>query len=100
MCVPIDDDLSAERLGWNVPDRPGRLRLVADTYGLNKGERGELLGQLDRSMKHGGAFVQRRAAAGDPNFLHMLKEMGGMERYERRRVWWESHRGEFTSALS
>lgn len=100
MCVPIDDDLSAERLGWNVPDRPGRLRLVADTYGLNKGGRGELLGQLDRSMKHGGAFVQRRAAAGDPNFLHMLKEMGGMERYERRRVWWESHRVEFTSALS
>jgi hypothetical protein len=100
MCVLIDDDLSAERLGWNVPNRPDRLRLFADTYGLNKGERGELLGHLDRSMKHGGAFVQRRAAAGDPNFLHMLDEIGGMERYERRRRWWESSRVEFAAALS
>ena len=35
MCVPIDDDLNARRLGFEAPDRPGRLRLVADTYGLD-----------------------------------------------------------------
>ena len=35
MCVPIDDDMSAERLGWNITDNPARLRLVSDTYGLD-----------------------------------------------------------------
>ena len=35
MCVPIDDDLSAERRGWAAALRPTRLRLVADIYGLN-----------------------------------------------------------------
>ena len=36
MCVPVDDDLSAGRLGWGPVDRPARLRLVADTYGLDR----------------------------------------------------------------
>ena len=35
MCVPIDDDLSASRLGFMDLDRPSRLRLVADAYGLD-----------------------------------------------------------------
>jgi Phosphotransferase enzyme family len=34
MCVPIDDDISASRLGFEDLDRPARLRLVTDTYGL------------------------------------------------------------------
>ena len=28
MCVPVDDDVSAARLGWQGADRPARLRLV------------------------------------------------------------------------
>ena len=35
MCVPIDDDTNAVRLGWEPSDRPRRLRLVADEYGLD-----------------------------------------------------------------
>jgi Phosphotransferase enzyme family len=100
MCVPIDDDVSALRLGFEVIDRPVRLRLVADTYGLDASGRQELLQHLDQSMRGGGAFVQRRADAGDPNFILMLKEMGGMERYERRLRWWEESRHLFVSALS
>ncbi len=100
MCVPIDDDLSAERLGWGRVDRPARLRLVADTYGLPAAGRTELLGRLDRSMHGGGAFVQRRVEAGDANFIRMLAEMGGMERYERRRTWWEANRVAFVDALA
>ena len=92
MCVPIDDDLSAGRLGFGVVDRPVRLRLVADTYGLDGDGRHELIEHLDRSMRSGGAFVQRRVDAGDPNFIRMLEEMGGMERYERRLRWWEESR--------
>jgi hypothetical protein len=30
MCVPIDDNLSASRLGFKEHDRPARLRLVAE----------------------------------------------------------------------
>ncbi len=99
MCVPIDDDRSAGRLGWRQPNRPVRLRLVADTYGLGPRGRRELLGHLDHSMLHGGAFVQRRAAAGDLNFVRMLAEMGGMERYERRLRWWLGNRPDFVAAL-
>ncbi len=100
MCVPIDDDLSARRLGFGPQNRPDRLRLVADTYGLEAMGRRELVHQLDRSMRGGGAFVQRRVAAGDPNFIRMLSDMGGMERFSRRLRWWEQNREPFTKALA
>jgi Phosphotransferase enzyme family len=100
MCVPVDDELSAARLGWRQPTRSDRLRLIADTYGLGDRERLELLGSLDRSMQQGGEFVRRRVAAGDQNFLRMLEQMGGMERYDRRRRWWEAARAEFADALA
>jgi hypothetical protein len=100
MCVPVDDDLSAGRLGWGPVDRPARLRLVAATYGLDARGSSELLGHLDRSMEGGGAFVRRRVEAGDPNFIRMLDDMGGMERYERRLRWWEANRSAFVDALT
>ena len=50
-------------------------------------------------MHGGGAFVRRRVEAGDPNFIRMLADMGGMERYERRRSWWEANRVVFADAL-
>jgi Phosphotransferase enzyme family len=99
MCVPIDDDLSASRLGFEDLDRPARLRLVADTYELDPEDRHTLVELLDLPMESGGSFVQRRAEAGDPNFIRMLDEMGGMERYERRRRWWQASREAFVRAL-
>ena len=50
MCVPIDDDTNAARLGWEPLDRPGRLRLVADEYGLDAHGRAELLETLSASI--------------------------------------------------
>lgn len=99
MCVPVDDDLSASRLGWQPADRARRLGLVADACDLNDAERAELLTILDDSMARGGEFVRRRVQAGDPNFIAMLTEMGGMERYERRRRWWADQRHAFAVAL-
>lgn len=99
MCVPIDDDLSAGRLGWETANTPARLRLVSDAYGLGCPERNALLSDVDHSMQVGGAFVSRRVAAGDPNFTRMWKAMGGMERYDRRREWWSRVRGDFERAL-
>ncbi len=99
MCVPIDDDLNATRQGFKDQDRPARLRLVADTYGLDAKGRHTLVELLDQTMESGGSFVRRRVEAGDPNFIRMLDEMGGMERYERRLRWWQESKERFVRAL-
>jgi hypothetical protein len=100
MCVPIDDEVNAAKLGWLDPDRPVRLRLVADAYGLDRTERPQLVEILSDSMAQGGAFVRRRVEAGDVNFIKMWDEMGGAERYARRERWWDRQRVEFVAALA
>jgi hypothetical protein len=99
MCVPIDDDLYAARLGWQPADLPARLRLVADAYGLDRDSRTQLMEVLSVSIAGGGAFVRRRVEAGDPNFISMWNEMGGMERFDRRREWWSQQQDRFAAAL-
>jgi hypothetical protein len=100
MCVPVDDDLSAARQGWAPADRPARLRLVADAYGLDLAERHELQRLLGDSIVRGGEFVRLRVVAGDPNFIRMWNEMGGMERFDRRSRWWAEHEPDFLETLS
>jgi hypothetical protein len=99
MCVPVDDDVNAARLGWHAADRAARLRLVADAYGLGGAERIDFLAIMSDSIARGGEFVRRRVAAGDVNFIRMWDEMGGMARFDRRRDWWIEHRVEFEHAL-
>lgn len=99
MCVPIDDDINAARLGWRDVDRPARLRLVADAYGMAAAERSKLLAAVDDSIERGGEFVRRRVEAGDPNFIAMWRTMGGAERFDRRRSWWAERRDRFAHAL-
>jgi hypothetical protein len=100
MCVPVDDDLSASRLGWQRSDRPARLRLAADAYGLDAAARRELLAILSYSIARGGEFVRRRVEAGDSGFVRMWDDMGGMERFDRRRRWWVEQGPAFVSALA
>lgn len=99
MCVPVDDDVNSTKLGWHSSDRPGRLRLVCDAYGLDTEGRSEVLRSLDMSIARGGEFVRRRAAAGEPGFVRMWAEIGGMERFDRRRRWWAAARTSFEAAL-
>jgi hypothetical protein len=99
MCVPIDDEVNSAKLGWVDLDRPVRLRLVAETYGLNGSERAELLDALDFTIANGGDFVRRRVRAGDPNFTEMWNQMGGERRFQRRHRWWQRHRNKFVAAL-
>lgn len=100
MCVPIDDDTSSAKLGWHPSDRPRRLRLVCDAYGLDEHGRGEMLQSLSKSIALGGEFVRRRAEAGEPGFVKMWADMGGMERYDRRRAWWTDAQARFEAALA
>lgn len=100
MCVPVDDEVNALRFGWQSVDKPARLRLVADVYGLDAGGRTELLQILARSIERGAVFLRRRVAAGDPPFVKMWEEMGGEARFDRRREWWHDRYDEFAAALS
>jgi hypothetical protein len=99
MCIPVDDDVNAAPLGWRPADRPARLRVVADAYGLDAGERGVLLDVLSATIASGGEFVRRRVEAGDPNFIKMWNDLGGAERFDRRRRWWAEARPAFAAAL-
>ena len=76
-----------------------RGTLVADTYGLDSLGRAEMIAVMSDSIAAGGTFVRRRVEAGDPNFVTMWNEMGGQERFDRRRRWWDEHHQEFFSAL-
>ena len=99
MCVPIDDDESAARLGWTRADRPARLRLVCDEYGFDEEGRARLLGCLAESIARGGEFVRRRVEAGEAAFIEMWEAMGGQERFDRRRRWWAEALVDFELAL-
>lgn len=100
MCVPIDDDVNAARLGWGAMDRPARLRLVADTYGLDPAGRRLLLRFVDEAVGRHGEFVRRRVERGDANFIAMWERSGGEERYDGRHRWWQESRHRFAAALA
>jgi hypothetical protein len=99
LCVPIDDDFDQARLGWRPADRPARLRLVADAYGLDRDGRAELLTAMDDAIARIEAAVRPRVDAGDPNAIAMANRTGGIEKYHRRRRWWTDHHEQFAAAL-
>jgi hypothetical protein len=99
LCVPIDDEFDQARLGWRLADRPARLRLVADVYGLDRDGRAELLTAMDDAIDRVEAAVRCSVDAGDPNAIAMWNRTGGSERYDRRRRWWADHHDHFASAL-
>ncbi|MGH9260565.1 MAG: hypothetical protein ACRD08_11825 [Acidimicrobiales bacterium] len=59
-----------------------------------------MVGALDAAIAAGGEFVRRHVEAGDPGFVTMWNEMGGAERFNRRRRWWADNRQRFTQALN
>jgi Ser/Thr protein kinase RdoA (MazF antagonist) len=97
--VPIEDDVDQVRLGWQPAHRPARLRLVADAYGLDREERGELPGAIDAAIDRVESAVRRSVDAGDPQAIAMWDRTGGSDRYDRRRRWWREHRDRFAAAL-
>ena len=99
LCVPIEDEFDQVRLGWRPADRPARLRLVADAYGLDGDGRTELLSAMDDALARVETAVRDSVEAGDPNAVAMWNRTGGGERYDRRRRWWIGHRQEFAEAL-
>jgi hypothetical protein len=99
MCVLIDDDINAARLGWESNDRSARLRLVCDGYGLDQDGRGVVIDCLVQSIERGGEFVRRRVEAGEAPFIEMRESMGGQERFDRRRRLSNTSSKQFADAL-
>ncbi len=100
MCVPVDDDEGAGLLGWRPTDRPHRLAVIADAYGLDTDQRSELLACLDDTIARGGQFVLRHVEAGEQAFIDMWESMGGMARYDARRAYWSANRAQYEQALA
>jgi hypothetical protein len=100
MCIPVDDDQSAARLGWTHLHRPVRARLVCDTYGLVAADRRQFLAELDAAVERHTAWVLRRIERGDHNVIAMWNAGGGAERYDRRQAWWAAARRQFETALA
>jgi Phosphotransferase enzyme family len=100
MCVPIDGHEGAAPLGWVSCDRPARLRVVADAYGLDAEGRSNLLRVIDARIARSGEFVRRRVEAGDLNFVKMWNDLGGQARFDGRRAWWAAQRHTFAAALA
>jgi hypothetical protein len=98
MTVPIDAPEDAARTGRGGLDPFVRLRVVADAYGLAPG-REALVNVLERNVAAGGAFLQRRIERGEKAFLAMRDQMGGMERYDRRRAWFAANRERFLESV-
>ena len=99
LCVPIEDEFDQARLGWSPAERPARLRLVADAYGLGRAGRAELLTAVDDAIDRVEAAVRRSVATGKPSAVEMWNRTGGSARYSRRRRWWADHLDEFTAAM-
>lgn len=98
LCVPVEDEFDQARMGWLPADRPARLRLVADAYGLDRKGRAELLRAMDDAIDRIEAVARRGLAAGDIAVV-TLNRTGGIEKYDRRRRWWTDHHDLFAAAL-
>jgi hypothetical protein len=100
LCVPVDDEFDQARLGWRPADRPKRLRLVADAYGLDRDGRAQLLPAMGDAIDRIESAVTRSVDAGEPNAIALWNRTGGRERFDRRRRWWKSHVEQFAAALA
>ncbi len=71
--VPLTDDAGCARRGWNpMPDRPTRLRVLCDAYGLAPLERAEFVDVTVRRMSATADGIESYAAAGAPAFAKLV----------------------------
>jgi len=99
MWIPLETDGDAARTGRRGLDPLGRLRVIADAYGLTTPERRDLVAILGRRFANAGAFVRRRVERGEAAFVEMWVAMGGQERYDRRARWFDEQRDRFVATL-
>lgn len=98
--VPLDTEEAAQVYGRSGFDVPARLRIVADAYGVPRGqERREFLDHVVASIHRGGAFVKARIARGEQAFIDMWERSGGQANVDRRIAWIDAVRPQLLAAL-
>ncbi len=100
LCVPIEHEVDQERMGWRRADRAARLRLVADTAGLDAGGRADLVAAIDDAMDQVEAAARRRFGLGTEQATQLLAATGGIEKYDRRREWWARQADAVATAMA
>src|SRR5947199_2256 len=70
--VPLFADRASYTLGWHHPNRPRRLRLFADAYGLVPRDRHRLVRTIRKRIVDHIEGIRRMAAAGDPAFVRIV----------------------------
>ena len=93
MRPPIDGD---ERDGL---DRMGRLRALADAYGLRRGDAEAFVDAVIEGRRVGTDFVSARVRAGQAPFIEMFEAQGGAEGQAMRIAWLEQRRDEMLEAI-
>jgi len=91
--------MDQNRIGWHRANRPARLRVVADAYGLDRDGRNDLLTAMDDAIDRIEAAARRNAIGAGEQAAELLAATGGIEKCERRRKWWTRHHDEFVLAL-
>lgn len=72
--VPIFSDRDSITLGWHHPDRPRRLRLFADAYGLIPRDRHRLVRTIRKRIVDHVEGIRRLANAGEPAFVRIVQK--------------------------
>lgn len=87
---------------WRTPgmedlDTLERTRVFVDAYGLDAAGREDFVATCRERL--GLTFLQRRVAAGEPQFVEMWEAKGGAEDDARRHAWLDANRDGLRSAL-
>lgn len=81
--APMDSDAYCARRGWNpAPDRPRRLALLVDAYGLER--RSGFVARIIERITLSHDRIQQAAAAGEPAFVRLVAS-GVLEQLEGAR---------------
>jgi hypothetical protein len=98
--VPLHGELMGDGTAApEVTDRPRRLRLVADIYGLTGHERRSLMSEVAAMEVRQAAGVADRAQAGDAAFIGLWRVGQFTEATGRSLTWLAEHRGDLEEAL-
>jgi hypothetical protein len=77
--VPLYDDATCARLEIPVPDRPARLRLLGDAYGLDSAERAILLPTVEARLECLIATARTWGPEGRPGWVDVWRDTGGRQ---------------------
>ena len=78
-CIPLYDDVTCARLAIPVPDRPSRLRLLVDAYGLEPAHRMELLPAIVARLECLITTAQIWATEGRHGWVDVWRDTGGRQ---------------------